>query len=1170
MAWSAPILLAVALLACSVPSRGPASGRVQVPDDPPPAPGSPLLPAHLDCPRWRYDGVQPGPLPGEWNADDYRFGSFRDPGSARSPHRLCGQLGAAVDLAWGMDRGRPDVVIAVLDSGIKWGDRAAMADLADTAYLNRGELPSPQPAGAAADPYDSNGDGRFTVSDYATDARVADRNKNKVLDPEDLILTPAFNNGTDTDGNGYIDDISGWDFLNNDNDPLDDVQYGHGTGEAQDSTAAHNGTGKAGTCPECLHLPVRVSDSFIAEGGRFAAAILFGLDSGADVIQEALGAINNPPQAQAAIDAAHRRGVPVVASMADEQSQHPNLPAALEHTIPVNSVTEGRSLLGDLGTAAGRRDALALNGCTNTGGIAWVSVPSSGCSSEATGNSAGMVGLVESAARNAGVTPHPDLAAAGVTGSASNVLSTDEVAQVLRASADDIDFSTPNAVDRANDLIDDLGQDRFPTVKGWDATSGYGRINAYEAVRAVTTGNIPPEADLTSPDLFATLPTAGTVAVTGRAAAVRSSSYDYRVEWTTGLQTGPSPATDNWRVIEERTGLTAPVSGTLGTLDLAQVAAALPGGGTGTPTTPDGRPDPDRFTVRIRVVVSDTQGRVATMHRHVQVHADPDRIAAPAVPGVGAGSPAFADLDDNGSQELLVTTDDGSVHALRSDGSELAGWPASTGPAPYWHPGSAAARVAGITAPGQAVGIGAPAVADLDGDGSPEVVVADLDGEIHVFGADGSTRVVMSTDPAFSRQQDTNAQNRMKRGIVGGAALGDLDGDGSLEVVVAAMDRHVYAWHPDGTAVTGFPVLVVDPAQVASVEPMSETVTFTDPGRTDQGGELVATPALGDLTGDGRPEIVVGSQEQYDESPAVFPGLGLPGTSGNTRLFAISPDGSTWASGTDRNPAHPDDRAYLPGWPVELPMFLTSVLPTIGDGVATQAAIGDVDDDGEPEVVATSVSGQTMVFDADGHSPYLRPLGLPIALNWLNAAGPGSNSADTGAITSAFGGPAIGRLGSPAGLDIAAPTSGAGRAIDTLLSNDQAGDPQLTAWSGADGGIRPGFPHVTADIAFFVTPAIADVNGDGRNEVVAANGIQMLDAVSGDGTVPAGWPKLTGGWAVGTPGFGDWDGDGTAELAIARRDGHLLMWHTTTPIGAVGDWPRFGGNDRNDGTGSLR
>src|SRR5690606_22919660 len=120
----------------------------------------------------------------------------------------------------------------------------------------------------------------------------------------------------------------------------------------------------------------------------FAAGVLFSLDSGADVIQEALGAITNPPQAQQAIDAAYRRGVVVVASMADEASAHPNLPAALERTMAVNSVTEKKNtLFGGSNPPAGY---LALNGCTNFGGHTFVSVPSSACSSEATGQMAGM------------------------------------------------------------------------------------------------------------------------------------------------------------------------------------------------------------------------------------------------------------------------------------------------------------------------------------------------------------------------------------------------------------------------------------------------------------------------------------------------------------------------------------------------------------------------------------------------------------------------------------------------------------------------------------------------------------------------------------------------------------------------------------------------------------
>ena len=122
-----------------------------------------------------------------------------------------------------------------------------------------------------------------------------------MLTPEDLTI--AFSDGTDADGNGFVDDIAGWDFLDNDNDPYDDVQYGHGTGEAQDSTAeADNGQGDVGSCPNCVVMPLRVGDSFIADINNFAQAALYATDNGALVIQEALGTLNNSRLAREAVE----------------------------------------------------------------------------------------------------------------------------------------------------------------------------------------------------------------------------------------------------------------------------------------------------------------------------------------------------------------------------------------------------------------------------------------------------------------------------------------------------------------------------------------------------------------------------------------------------------------------------------------------------------------------------------------------------------------------------------------------------------------------------------------------------------------------------------------------------------------------------------------------------
>ena len=59
--------------------------------------------------------------------------------------------GAPVHTAFNVTTGRPDVTIAVLDSGIKWNDAGTMADLRDKVRLNTGELP-PGPQHADAEP----------------------------------------------------------------------------------------------------------------------------------------------------------------------------------------------------------------------------------------------------------------------------------------------------------------------------------------------------------------------------------------------------------------------------------------------------------------------------------------------------------------------------------------------------------------------------------------------------------------------------------------------------------------------------------------------------------------------------------------------------------------------------------------------------------------------------------------------------------------------------------------------------------------------------------------------------------------------------------------------------------------------------------------------------------
>lgn len=147
--------------------------------------------------------------------------------NVRSDERDLGS-GNWADRAWTLAKGRWDVRIAVLDSGIQWDER----DLLYTAFLNPGELAGANAprvtrsvpvtgavifAGAESDctrwpggpvgTQDVNGDGVFNLMDYWCDARMRPDAGVvaawHVFDPGDLIA--LLSDGVDDDGNGYVD-----------------------------------------------------------------------------------------------------------------------------------------------------------------------------------------------------------------------------------------------------------------------------------------------------------------------------------------------------------------------------------------------------------------------------------------------------------------------------------------------------------------------------------------------------------------------------------------------------------------------------------------------------------------------------------------------------------------------------------------------------------------------------------------------------------------------------------------------------------------------------------------------------------------------------------------------------------------------------------------------------
>lgn len=135
------------------------------------------------------------------------------------------------------------------------------------------------------------------------------------------------NNGIDDDGNGYIDDTQGWNFIQRNNN-ISDLR-GHGTHIAGTIAGLNNNIGVTGVAYNAKIMPVKVlNDRGVGDLLSVANGIRYAVDNGAKVINLSLGGFFGSNDLQNAIQYASNRGAVVVMAAGNTGGSSPQYPAA--------------------------------------------------------------------------------------------------------------------------------------------------------------------------------------------------------------------------------------------------------------------------------------------------------------------------------------------------------------------------------------------------------------------------------------------------------------------------------------------------------------------------------------------------------------------------------------------------------------------------------------------------------------------------------------------------------------------------------------------------------------------------------------------------------------------------------------------------------------------------
>ncbi len=511
----------------------------------------------------------------------------------------------------------------------------------------------------------------------------------------------------------------------------------------------------------------------------------------------------------------------------------------------------------------------------------------------------------------------------------------------------------------------------------------------------------------------------------------------------------------------------------------------------------------------------------------------------PIVTGTGVNSIALGDLDGDGKTDIIVTNySPGSVSVFRNT--------STVGNISF----AAKADVAVITGPASVT------VSDIDGDGKPDVAVVRSGASIVSLLRNASNGGSLAF--ALTKDVTINSVTRV--------FMGDLDGDTKPEMVVA----NYYA----GT------VSVLKNTSVPGVFSFDPQVDYPT-------GNTANSAAIGDLDGDGKPDLAVANNGSATVS--VLKNLSTGGTvSFASALNYATGNGPSVVSIADLDGDGKPDLAVA-----NTSSYSVSVLKNTGStgtmsfaakvdlipgGNVTSVAIGDLDGDGKPDLAITSsdqgtasiLRNQTAGTDLLSFTPSNAPVGTNVTINGINF---------TGATAVSFGGIAATSFTVVSDVQITAVVASvAGGAVSVTSPKGTAtligfyNGPVINSFSPASGPVGTtvtisgtNFNATAANntVYFGAVKAVVSAASTTSLTVTVPVGASYQPFTVGSGTAiayaskpflvtfPGNIAAFTPGsfaakqdyTAGANPGFvatGDLDGDGKPDMVVSNTGGNII------------------------------